>query len=59
VNWKDWEGSGVSYFKVLYLPARPDRIHVTLFRVSHIKNVVKIKQDKETGKGPTHSNLTL
>jgi len=43
MNWKEWEGSGVSYFNVLYLHLRPDRIHITLFRVSLIKNVIKMK----------------
>jgi hypothetical protein len=50
MNWKDWEGSGVSYFKVVYLPAGHDRIHVTLVGVSNIKNVIKIRQ--RIWKGP-------
>jgi hypothetical protein len=55
MNWKDCKGSGVSYCKELYLPARSDIIHVTLFGVSRIENLIKIKYDKETGKGPIHS----
>jgi hypothetical protein len=53
VNWINWEGSGVCYFKVLYLPERPDRNLVTLIRVSSIKNLIKIKYVKEAARYPT------
>ena len=59
MNWKDGEGRGVAYFMILYLRARTDRIHVNLFKVSRIKNVIKIKQEKETGKDPIQSKLTF